>query len=234
MSPCEPSALRDSLKPVRQRIALLVLLVAVSCSPGTTSRVSTTPRAKTSRGPDAAQLVLDAGHVSCHDGRGDVRSEGSGDRTGPTARPPRPPQPGSDLGGVSAERYRTGMTIVFGTRSRIPGRAPSEARLQYSFVASDPSDPTEVASVSAILSRSEWTIEVRDGDRSRILSGRPTVADDVLEVVLDADEVPAPMRGSFRWHALSEWAPSPSERARDVFSDFCPDTGFPRFRGTST
>jgi hypothetical protein len=41
------------------------------------------------------------------------------------------------------------------------------------------------------------------------------------------------MQGPFRWGALSEWAPDPGHAALEIFSDYCPNTGFPRFRGTS-
>jgi hypothetical protein len=78
-------------------------------------------------------------------------------------------------------------------------------------------------------------IETREGDNYRTLSDRPTIAGAVLEVTLDAKDVPEMMRGPFRWGALLEWAPHvPAETPSEVFSDFCPNTGFPRFRGTST
>jgi hypothetical protein len=126
------------------------------------------------------------------------------------------------------------MTFVFGARGRIPQRVPLRARLQYSFTASDPRAPRRFAAVSAILLHDDWIIEVREGDDYRTLSDRPTSAGDVLEIVLEADDVPELMRGPFRWGALSEWAPAaPAGTPSEVFSDFCPNTGFPRFRGTS-
>ena len=126
------------------------------------------------------------------------------------------------------------MTFVFGARGPVPGRVPFRSRLQYSFTASDPRDPESFAAVSAILLHRKWTIEVRDGDRYEVLSRRPTISDDVVEIVLDAAEVPQPVRGRFRWHAMAEWAPDPAGRGERVFSDFCPNSGFPRFGGTST
>ena len=217
---------------------VIVLAAVLACSPDSAPKPDAAPTpAETGhpRGADAARLVFAPGRVSCHDKPRDVWSEGSGDRSGSPRMRPRPTQRGADLSGVSVERYEAGMTFVFSARPRIPQRVPLGARLQYSFTASDPRDPDSTASVSAILLHRRWMIEIRDGDRFTVPPRRPTIVGEVVEIVLDEAEVPEPMRGPFRWHAFSEWAPAPASSASSpkVYSDFCPNSGFPRFGGTS-
>ena len=235
----EPFGPRGSPKPVRLSVAFIVLVAAVSCAPDFAPKPAAAPTpAQTThpRGADAAKLVFAAGRVSCHDEPGDVWSEGSGDRRGPPRTHPRPAQVGADLSGVSVERYESGMTFVFSARPRIPKRVPLGARLQYSFTASNPRDPDGTVAVSAILLHRRWMIEVRDGDRYTVPPRRPTIVGQVVEIILDDVEVPELMRGHFRWHAFSEWAPAPASPASSpgVYSDFCPNSGLPRFGGTST
>ena len=225
------------------RSAFILVVALVSCSPK--AEVSgpppeAAPQATSNpRSSDAARLVSAPGRVYCHDKARDLWSEGSGDQTGPPRRRPDPAQPVADLAGVSMDRYRTGMTINFGGRARIPAKVPSGASLRYSFTVSPVRGAEGVGAVSVILLHDDWIVEARDGDRYNVLDERPELVGEVLTITLETDQLPELMRGPFRWGARAEWTPAPSEplgpgEEADTFFDYCPNTGFPVFWGRST
>lgn len=78
-----------------------------------------------------------------------------------------------------------------------------------------------------------WIVEVRQDDQYEVLEERAEVVGNVLAINLDVSDLPELMRHGFRWLAHSEWIPRPTDTASQIYFDYCPDQGFPIFRGTS-
>lgn len=213
---------------------LATSLTTVACT-STSSRNRVAPRAEESdQEIESLEVESTAGRISCHDGTKDVLSEGSGDQSGPAPSPPEPAQRGTDLTGVSMSRYESGMTINFGAVGRIPTVLPKEARLYYLFTAIPltPKDP--VSEIRAAYRHNRWFIDVGQGDRYKPLDDRPEIAGNVLSMDIETDELPELMHKRFRWRTHSEWIPRPTDLASEVFLDFCPEHGFPIFKGMSS
>lgn len=209
-------------------------LTAISCNPDN-PRDRVAPRAEEShqaRGPSEVESA--AGTLSCHDKTKDLLSEGSGDLEGPSPSPPATAQSGTDLSGVSMSRYESGMTINFGTVGHIPTTLPRRARLYYLFTALPLTPDNQVSEIRAAYRRDEWFVDVREGDRYRSLDIRPEIVRNVLSMDIDTHELPDLMRERFRWRTHSEWIPRPTNLASEVFLDYCPEQGFPIFRGMSS
>ena len=181
------------------------------------------------------QLTWHQGRVACHDGTGDLLGEGSGDQSGPGPQPPDEDHPGTDLTGFSMGRHASGLLEMnYGTKGEIPRSLEPEAQLHFVLAATPRGRGTAVAAIRASLKNDRWTVWARSDDDDSEIPVTPEIADNVLNLIVDAQFVPHLMRGDFKWSAHSEWIPQPTESASETYADYCPDSGFPLFEGTAS
>jgi Tol biopolymer transport system component len=180
------------------------------------------------------QLTQQQGRVACHDGPGDLLGEGSGDQSGSGPKRPDEDRPGTDLTGFSMGRSTSGsLELNFSTVGRIPEALARGESLHFEITAVPKKGVNGFAALTATLRGDSWIVTAREGeDEPVILNVEPEIAGTVLNLLIEAEDVPHLMRGSFRWHAFSEWAPT--GKGSPAFNDYCPDSGFPLFEGTSS
>lgn len=181
------------------------------------------------------QLTQRVGQVACHDGTGDLLGEGSGDQSGPGPGAPDEPQAGTDLTGFSMGRSSDGtLEMNWSTYGRIPDSIADNAKLSFVVTGSSKEPGYTFAAITATLRNDRWKVLIRNEDDETGHLQTPEVTGNILNLVIEPDAVPRLMRGAFRWRALSEWIPEPTRNASEIYSDYCPDSGFPRFKGTSS
>jgi hypothetical protein len=181
------------------------------------------------------QLTERVGQVACHDGLGDLMGEGSGDQSGPGPQAPDEQHDGTDLTGFSMGRYRDGtFEMSFGTRGPIPERLDKGQKLSFVLTGTSKTPGYRFASITTTLRGGTWKVLIRNEDDDGNYPIEPEVAGNGLNLIVDAELVPRLMRGSFRWHVFSQWMPEPTRSASQIYSDYCPDTGFPKFGGHSS
>lgn len=184
-----------------------------------------------------ASLEAGPGRVSCHDPKGDLLGEGSGDQSGPGPQPPEEDHPGTDLTGFSMSRSADGtFEMNFQTLGPIPQSLPAGAQLHFLVAARRNPASNHVAAVRASLQDARWTVWARDDDDESEIPVEVEIAGNVRNLVLDPQFVPVLMRSDFNWNARSEWMPKPTQKASEIYTDYCPDEedGSPRFEGHTT
>lgn len=170
------------------------------------------------------------GRVSCDDTDGDLMSEGSGDRSGRGAQAPEQPQAGADLAGFSMSRYDGTLEMNWGTHGQVPDFLADGAKLTFVLTGSSKEPGYTFASITATLRNDRWKVLIRNTDDEADYLQTPEVAGNMVNLVIEPGLVPRLMRGTFRWRAISKWEPA----GGPVYNDYCPDSGFPRFEGTSS
>lgn len=177
------------------------------------------------------QLTQRVGQVACHDHDGDLLSEGSGDQSGSGRQAPDKTTDGADLTGFSMARYRDGaFEMSFGTRGPIPKELDKGQLLSFVLTGETTTPGHRFASITATLRGDSWKVSIRNEDDGSDYAIQPEVAREVLNLQIKADVIPRLMSERFRWHAFSEWHPGGDH----IYNDYCPDSGFPVFEGTTT
>lgn len=177
------------------------------------------------------QVTEQRGRVSCHDGVGDLSTEGSSEQTaGSGSQAPEERQPGTDLTGFSMSRYRDGsLEMNWGASGHVPDSVGNGARLSFGATGSSKEPGYTFAAITATLSNDRWKVLIRNSDDESDYLQTPEVARNVLNLVIEPGLVPRLMRRAFTWRAFSEWKPE----GGPLYNDYCPDEGFRRFEGTS-
>jgi hypothetical protein len=173
--------------------------------------------------PGGSEPPVKARRDSCRDESGDVLGEGSGDMSGPAAQPPPKPQSGTDLERVLVNRQRSSMTVSFTAFDPIPMKITRKAILAYVLTAVERGPNAEVAAIHLRLDRDRWSVEVGEEEKRRVLSVEPSISGDVIEVQIGRVDIPELMTRNFRWNARSDWVPTPTIKAAEMYADFCPE-----------